>query len=123
MNENNFRERLKDIILKNKAGFTCDNKLNFVNKKSGYVVSLSNNKEKDINVLIDKALILYQSFKGLSRYKLYFGGWYDSNDNNFYLDISIIINQKKDNLAFILAKNQNQKAIFNFKTMGCLNVK
>jgi hypothetical protein len=117
------RQRLKEIILKNKNGFTIDKNLNFVNKKNGYVVALTNNKEKDINVLINKAIKNYNSLKHLSRFKLYFGGWYDSKNKNFFLDISIIVNHKKENLAFNLAKIQNQQEIFNFKTFDCIKAK
>jgi hypothetical protein len=116
------KQRLKEIILKNKSGFTIDKNLNFVNKKSGYVVGLTNNKEKDINVLIDKAINNFNTLKHLSRYKLFFGGWSDSN--NFFLDISIIIPEKENKkLALNLAKIQNQQEIFNFKTMECIKSK
>ena len=120
------KQRLKEIILKNKGGFTIDKNLNFVNKKNGYVVALTNNSEKDINILIEKAINNYNSLKHLSRFKLFFGGWFD-DENNYFLDISIIIPEIKQkenlNLALNLATIQNQQAIFNFKTKDCINTK
>ena len=119
------KDRLKEIILKNRNGFTIDKNLNFVNKKNGFVVGLTNNKEKNIDILINKAIENYNTLKHLSRYKLYFGGWCDNN--TFFLDISLIIPEQKQKenktLALSLAKIQNQQAIFNFKTMECINIK
>jgi len=120
------KDKLKEIILKNKGGFTIDKNLNFVNKKNGYVVGLTNNKEKNLNVLINKAIDNYNTLKHFSRYKLFFGGWVD-DENNYFLDISIIIPEQKakenKTLALNLATIQNQQAIFNFKTMDCINTK
>ena len=122
-----FKNKLKEIILKNKNGFTIDRNLNFVNKKNGYVVGLTNNKEKDINLLIDKAINNFRTLKHFSRYKLFFGGWYDSQNKNFFLDISIIIPEQKGKenkcLALNLSQIQNQQEIFNFKTMECIKAK
>jgi len=120
------RTTLKRIILNNKDGFTIDENLNFISKKKGFVVGITNNKEKDLNVLINKAINNYNTLKHFSRFKLYFGGWVD-DEKNYFLDVSIIIPEQKGKenkcLALNLASIQNQQAIFNFKTMECINSK
>jgi len=126
MDEQINKELLKELILKNKEGFTIDTNLNFVNKNKGFVVALTDNSDKNLNLLIEKTLSNYNTLKSLSRYKLFFGGWFCDSENKFYLDVSIIIPDKKEkslNLALDIAKIQNQKAIFNFKTMDCINLK
>ena len=126
MGEQINKELLKELILKNKEGFTIDMNLNFVNKNKGFVVALTDNSDKNLNLLIDKTLNDYKTLKSLSRYKLYFGGWFCDSENKFYLDVSIIIDDRDEqslNTALNIGFIQNQKAIFNFKTMDCINLK
>ena len=126
MDEQINKELLKELILKNKSGFTIDKNLNFVNKKNGFVVALTDNSNKDLNLLIEKTLNDLNTLKHLSRFKLFLGGWYCEKEHKFYFDVSVILKEKNEkslNLALNLAKIQNQKAIFNFKTMECINLK
>jgi len=45
----------------------------------------------------------------------YIGGWYNEEDNKFYLDNTVIF-QGSLSEALDFAREQNQKAIFHFKT-------
>ena len=109
--------RLLNLIKENKNGFTANEKGHLLNLKKGYAVSITNNKEKKINDLINKALALNH----LSINKFYFGGWYDNNEKTYYLDLTKVINSKQK--ALQTAKQFNQKAIFCFKTLNEIKVK
>lgn len=102
---------LKEVILKNPNGFTCDFKGNLVNKKNGFFVSITDIKGKQINRLIKK--ILYIKQNGFKENKnLSFGYWKDEQ-NILYTDLSLYIEDL--NLSKKIGKIFNQKAIFDIK--------
>ena len=91
------------------GGFTATLKGNRIKKKSGYCVSLTNNKDLDIKRLIGSLYRLQLSIKG---YNLYIGGWV--NEGIYYLDYTIIEPDKQK--ALKMASMFNQKAIYDLKT-------
>ena len=115
----NNKETFLKVIGENPRGFTADKNGNLQNFKRGYAVSVTNNASTDKAALIDKA---FNNFKSLNRiYKnLFFGGWHDVQSGLFYLDMSLIITNRKTALMF--ARMHNQKAIFNFKTFEEIRV-
>jgi hypothetical protein len=114
-NEHLFN-KLKELILNNKAGFTANEKADILNLNKGFAVSVTNNKTTDINELVLNAVTLSKYFKN----GFCFGGWYDENNKNYYLDISFIINEK--NQALQTAKNFNQLAVFDFSTFNTITL-
>jgi hypothetical protein len=102
--------QIKEVILNNKDGFTCDFKGNPINKKYGYFVGISNIKGTDLNNLIEKVfLIKLNGF--LNNKNLFIGGW--KYKKTFYLDLSLYI--KETNLSEKIGRIFNQKAIFDIK--------
>lgn len=117
--ENDEKElflKLKNLILNNKSGFTANEKADLLNLNKGYAVSVTNNKTDDINELVINALSLSQYFKD----GFCFGGWYDEQNKNYYLDISFIIDNKEK--AINTAKNFNQLAVFDFSNFNSIAV-
>jgi len=105
---------LKRFISKNPDGFTIGfNDLKPYSLKKGYSVSLTNIKGKNVNTLIKKVLNVGNIGFNSIRNKLFIGGWNDLNNNTFYLDLSIISNNKTEVKFFL--KRFNQICCFNFK--------
>ncbi len=104
---------LKEVILKNKDGFSCSLNGKPIKHKEGFFLSITNIKGKRLNHLIRKVLFI-KRFGFKDNKNLFIGGWAD-NDNNFYLDLSL--HTKNLNFALSMAKLFNQKAIFNIKKM------
>ena len=107
--------KIKDLLI-NTDGFSLD----FTTKKSkninkGFSVSITNNILLDLKENTIKKLIGHLEITGLNLCiepdKLLIGGW--KNKNFHYLDLSVIIEDKKE--ALIVAKLFNQKAIWDFK--------
>lgn len=103
--------KIKEVILKNENGFTLRlTTLKPYEENKGYAVAITNLKGKQINHLIKKVLFISKAFKQIEK-NLFIGGWKDK-ENNFYLDLTLII--KEDNLSLNVAKLFNQKAIYSF---------
>lgn len=119
MKTNNERKqifkRLTNLIRKNPYGFTASAKGVKLKLKKGYAVSITNNKEQNINELINRVLNLNQ--------KLGFcvGGWKDKQTNNFYLDLTII--EPSRLIAESIAKEFKQQAIFDFGNLSEIRVR
>jgi hypothetical protein len=109
----NKTQKIKEIILNNKEGFTIGFKDLKAYKGVGYSVSLTNIKGKNLNNLIRKVLIVGNyGFKEIHN-NLYIGGWFNSKENIQYLDLSII-SKNKEEVRFFL-KRFKQICCFNFK--------
>jgi hypothetical protein len=107
--------KLYNLIINNKDGFTSNKNADILNLNKGFAVSVTNNSEKDINLLINKAIDISKFFKNFC-----FGGWYDSENKNYYLDISFILDDKIK--AIDTAKTFKQLAIFDFQNLNSINV-
>ena len=116
--ENTFKQHLTDIIYKNKEGFTYTLELKPTNFKRGYFVALTNNSHKNINKAIQNLLKLKEDYKQISK-NLFIGGWL-SDDNTYFLDLSLRFENRKD--ALIMGKLQKQQSIFNIKNKNCIEV-
>lgn len=100
---------LKQMV-KNNGGFSVNT--NGDSPKSGYMVSIRDLYKIDID-LIDQSDIDFAS-NIANQVNGFIGGWLDVNDtniNNFYMDISINIQNKEK--AIELAKQNNQLAIYD----------
>jgi hypothetical protein len=115
-----FINSLKDIIIKNKNGFTIDFNLKPMNYKKGFYVGLTNNFNKNVDIAINNLLNLKNQFKQYEK-NLLIGLWFDTDIKTYFLDLSIFVENKKS--ALLIAKLFNQKAIFNIKDFDCINVK
>jgi hypothetical protein len=113
--------KIKEALLKHKDGATFG--LNFKPKsfKSGFAVSITNNRillwtektEKELKREVEKLKSLAKELR-LKRY--YFGWW--TIDKVGWLDISLVLKDK--DLALGLAKIFRQKAVYNFSTGKCI---
>ena len=107
-----FKRRLKDICLKNKEGFSIDFNLKPNTYKTGFFVSITDNKNKNLDLAIKNLFKTKRNkFKHFSHKKLYIGFWIDKKTNISYLDLSLYIKSQK--YALLIGKLFNQKAIFN----------
>jgi hypothetical protein len=112
------RQKIKEVIINNSAGFTIDFNGEIVRLSEGYFIGLTNIKGKDINRLIDKVLII-KKFGFKETENIFIGGWKDPQTNLFYLDLSVHSN----NLTFSreLALRFKQKAIFDILNQDSIN--
>ena len=103
---------LKELALKN-GGFSLNS--DGLNATSGFMVSCKDLYKINLSDLTpDK---LDNAIKEATEIGGYIGGWLDTEANdkdNFYLDISVNIQDK--NKAIELAKKNNQLAIFDIAT-------
>ena len=110
---------LREVILSNKEGFSCNLNGKPINKKEGYFISITNIKGKSLNHLIKKVLYIKQfGFKGNNN--LFIDGWTD-RENNFYLDLSLYLEDL--NLSKQLGLIFKQKAIFNISKFESIYLK
>jgi len=109
--------RILNLIKNNPSGFTATATGLKLNLKKGYAVSITNNKDKVVNELINKALVLNH----LSTTPFYFGGWYDKKSKNYFLDLTKIESNKTE--ALKTAQHFKQKAVFNFSNLKEIKVK
>jgi hypothetical protein len=113
--------KIKEALLKNKDGATFG--LNFKPKsfKSGYAVSITNNKimlwtektEEELKREVEKLKSLAKEL----RLKRYYLGWW-TIDKVGWLDISLVLKNKS--LALELAKLFSQKAVYDFSSGECI---
>ena len=69
---------LRDVVLKNKNGFTYNIDLKPSKFKRGYYVSITNNNDNDLNKAIDNLNKIYaKNFNKDNRDFLFIGGWVD----------------------------------------------
>lgn len=112
---------LLNTIKNNKEGFTLKyTTLKPYNKNVGSSVAITNIKSKKPLIAVRKVLSCIEGFKQIEK-NLFIGGWFNSEDQYFYLDLSLILTDKKqiETIGFIF----NQIAYFNFKTCTCSNFK
>ena len=110
-------KRLKKLIKNNPDGFTATaqgKKINPKNLRGFYAVSLTNNNNKDKDILIKSVLRLNSLFN------FNIGGWMDKQTGVYYLDLTLL--EQSEIIALSIAKEFNQKAIFNFKTFSEIRV-
>ena len=108
-------EDIKEYIKENK-GITLDiNTMKNTTKKSGFSVSLAGyeTKEKSIAKTMEIVKDYIKAVKDLKKDNLFVGVWYDEKTSYYYIDISIIINKKRE--AERIAKENKQLAIYNLK--------
>jgi predicted RNA-binding protein YlxR (DUF448 family) len=107
---------LRDVVLKNKDGFTYSIDLKPSKFKRGYYVSITNNNNNDLNKAIDNLNKIYaENLNKDNRNFLFIGGWIDEQDKTFYLDLSLHLNNKQN--ALFIAKLFKQKAIWDIKNL------
>lgn len=116
--KNMEKEVLKDIkdYIKENKGITLDiNTMKNTTKKSGFSVSLAGyeTKEKSIDKTMEIVKEYIKAVKDLKKNNLFVGVWYDEKTSYYYIDISIIINKRRE--AERIAKENKQLAIYNLK--------
>jgi len=112
------KEVLKDIkeYIKKNKGITLDiNTMKNTTKKSGFSVSLAGyeTKEKSIDKTMEIVKEYIKAIKDLKKNNLFVGVWYDEKTSYYFIDISIIINKKRE--AERIAKENKQLAIYDLK--------
>jgi len=108
---------LKEVVLKNQDGFTCDFNGKAINKTDGFFIAITNIKGKQINRLINK--ILYIKTTGFKDNKnLLVGGW---KEDLFYLDLSLYVNDF--NTAQKIGLLFNQKAVYDIQKKESIYLK
>lgn len=112
------KEVLKDIkeYIKENKGITLDiNTMKNTTIKNGYSVSLAGYETKEKN--IDKTMEIVKDYikavKNLNKNNLFVGVWYDEKTQYYYIDISMIINKRRE--AERIAKDNKQLAIYDLK--------
>ena len=104
--------RIRTLIKENPQGFTATQDGYLLSVKNGYAVSITNNKGKQINRIVNKVLDLEKPINS------FIGGW---NDNGvFYLDVSFIENDL--NTALKIGKEHEQKSVFDFQNLTAINI-
>lgn len=99
---------LNDFVIAHKDGFTITGEFKNPDFKSGFMVGITNNNDKNLSVAIDRLFKTKEQFKGNN---LFYGGWYDNESSSYYLDLSLFIKDLKT--ALEVAKAFNQKAIWS----------
>lgn len=112
------KEVLKDIkeYIKENKGITLDiNTMKNTTKKSGFSVSLAGyeTKEKSLNKTMEIVKEYIKVVKKINKKSLFVGVWYDEKTSYYYIDISIIVNKKRE--AERIAKENKQLAIYDLK--------
>ena len=112
------KEVLKDIkeYIKENKGITLDiNTMKNTTKKSGFSVSLAGyeTKEKSIDKTMEIVKDYIKVVKDLKKNNLFVGVWYDEKTQYYYIDISMIINKRRE--AERIAKDNKQLAIYDLK--------
>lgn len=112
------KEILKDIenYIINNGGITLDiNTLKNTSVKSGFSVSLADyeTKEKSINKTMEIVKDYIKAVKNLNNNNLFVGVWYDEKTQYYYIDISKIINKRRE--AETTARKNKQLAIYDIK--------
>lgn len=112
------KEVLKDIkeYIKENRGITLDiHTMKNTAKKSGFSVSLAGyeTKEKSIDKTIEVLKEYIKVVKNFKKDNLFVGVWYDEKTSYYYIDISIIVNKKRE--AERIAKDNKQLAIYDLK--------
>lgn len=108
-------DKIKELVLNNMSGFSVDfaTLKPLAVKKDMYCIALTDNSKKDLVKSIKSVLrasSLFHQIKG----DLVLGGWYDDKAERYCLDLVLKENNKE--VALLLAKKFNQKAIFNLYT-------
>ena len=117
MEKEKIIKNIKRNMLENPNGFTLNKNGEMLNLNKGYAVSITNNINNDSDRLIEDL------FKLVKKHKVKFyaiGGWFDNDSRNFYLDITLITN--KLSRAIGLGLKHNQKALFSFEDLRCINL-
>lgn len=112
------KEVLKDIkeYIKENKGITLDiNTMKNTTIKNGYSVSLAGYETKEKS--IDKTMKILKDYikvvRDLKKNNLFVGVWYDEKTSYYYIDISMIINKRRE--AERIAKDNKQLAIYDLK--------
>jgi len=106
--------KLKGILEKNPDGVTLDLKTLKAKKfKHGFYIGISDNSHEDINFLVEQINGQLQDLK--SKSGVYCGYWLDQKTNISYLDLSVYVLNL--DIALLVAKQLNQKAIFDIKNL------
>lgn len=109
-----IKNRIKKAFTKNPSGFTLRQDGILLNLNKGFCYAITQNANKDFNLLIDNFFKLVKENKT----RFYFiGGWF--NDGLYYLDISFITNKKSR--AIFQGIKHRQLSIFCFNDFSCIN--
>ena len=111
--------KIFEIAKKNQDGFTIDSNFKKVKVKKGYAVSLTNNTDINLWIAIKNILEIKETYFK-NRKDIYIGGWYDIDTELFYIDLSVIIKDKKT--ALKTARIFKQIAVFDFSVMDSIKV-
>lgn len=111
--------RIKKTIEDNKDGVTVNPLTgDKVLLSSGFAVAVTDNKIKTVsNRFINRLL---SNISLLNSKNAYIGSWFCNDDNNYYVDISLVVDDL--DTAMALGRVFRQKAIFDFSTMQSLNL-
>lgn len=108
-----------NYYLLNKSGFTfkIDSRENGKMEvpKNGYVVAVTPLVMDDVRLDIHAAILYVMENKTITinneEYDLYVGGWFDEEEDDFIVDLSIVLENEND--AIRLGRETNQKAIYS----------
>ena len=118
---NKQKEKLISKMIKSK-GFTLKLNLQEPKHKSGYYVSITNNKNRQISdFMFNKIAFQLKNFKNMPRFnnrELYLGFW--KNGINKYLDVTLFCNKRE--IALMLGNEFKQLAIFDIKGSTSINL-
>ena len=114
-----FKNKLIDITIKNKNGYTINLNLKNPKYKKGYYIAITDNSNKDIKKAIENIIkIKDKKYKNIKK-GLFFGGWYDNEKTKkYYIDLTIYTTIKKT--ALLLGEIFKQKAIFDIKNLNSI---
>jgi len=116
--KNNYLIRKQKIINQfknNPLGFTLNLKLNNEELKTGFIYSVTNNKDTDLNRLIKNFSKIIKETT-LKNYKV--SGWVDNG--LYYLDLSFFTTKKAR--AIKQAIKFNQLSVYDIKNNKCIEV-
>ena len=115
----NIKNKIIDICIKNKNGFTYTIDIKPTKHKKGFYIGVTDNSNKNLKIAINNLLKIYEKdFKHIDNKNLYIGGWCDNNTKKFYLDLSVYVKNLKN--ALLVAKLFKQKAIYDINKQNCI---
>ena len=103
-------EMLQAIAIMNPGGFTVSSK-DFAPVKSGFAVAVADTQNSFGNYGLAKVIAYVSKHPEINAV----GGWFNKDNNQYYFDATIIVNDLS--AAVALGRANNQIAIFNLDTL------